>query len=191
MRIKLFLSLALLLSTFFVSTPAFAQDPQPPNGDGGWSEIVDADGNIRYDTLTDLGVVQQDASWMPDLPFIGGQATYHEYLTPSGDKVVVPSASTLFFMALNPEASGLNQANAALGDGIGVMETMLAGYLKPSDLTKSGYSSPSDFFQAVIRRESGYVDLRWAFHDPFPHRPALFLFGGQKSVQHAAALHPG
>ena len=157
--IKLFLSLSLLLSTFFVATPAYAQDPQPPNGDGGWSEIVDADGNIRYDTLTDLGVVQQDASWMPDLPFIGGQATYHEYLTPSGDKVVVPSASTLFFMALNPEASGLNQANAALGDGIGVMETMLAGYLKPSDLTKSGYSNPSDFFQAVI---NGKADM-WTF----------------------------
>jgi hypothetical protein len=95
---------------------------------------VDANGNILYANLTDLGETHEAAAWMPDIPFIGGQATYHEYLTPGGNLVVLPSATTLFFMALNPEASGLDRADASLGNAQGVLDVMLAGYLSPSDL---------------------------------------------------------
>ena len=154
MRIKCFFLLALLIGSFFLATPALAQD-----GDGPWGEVVDADGNLRYDLLTDLGERHESVSWMPNLPFLEGQATYHEYLTPSGDRVVLPSASTLFFMAMNPEASGLNQADSALGSGVGVLETMLAGYLSPADLANHGYADPAEFFQDVIDGQSNL----WTF----------------------------
>ncbi|MBM3151903.1 MAG: hypothetical protein FJZ96_06840 [Chloroflexi bacterium] len=112
--------------------------------------MIDEDGNILYDNLTDLGEVQVDVEWVPDVPFIDGQATFHQYLTPSGNIVLLPSATTLFFMALNPEASGLNDAYGALGNGIGVLETMLAGYITPQDMADLGYTDSDAFWQAVI-----------------------------------------
>jgi hypothetical protein len=145
MRTKLYILPILIFLLITSFSPVLAQD-----GDGPWGEVVDADGNIRYDILTDLGETHETVDWMPDVPFIDGQATYHEYLTPSGNLVVLPSATTLFFMAANPEASGLNQADSSLGNGFGVLETMLAGYLSPSDLANHGYTDSADFFQAVI-----------------------------------------
>jgi len=62
---------------------------------------------------------------MPDLPFFEGHPTYHRYRTASGDIILMPSAGR-FFMALHPE-SRLNEASYALGNGLGVLETMLAG----------------------------------------------------------------
>jgi len=145
LRTKFPLVAALVFIFWFMVTPVFAQD-----GDTPWGEVVDADGNILYGNLTDLGETHEVADWMPDIPFIDGQATYHEYLTPSGNLLVLPSASTLFFMALNPEASGLNQADSSLGNGLGVLETMLAGYVSPSDLANHGYVDSADFFQDLI-----------------------------------------
>src|SRR5512146_2396384 len=107
-KLLIFLSSLILLGAFFV-WPVAAQD-------NPWGEVIDGDGNIQYGNLTDLGEVQVAADWMPNVPFIGGQATYHRYMTPSGNIVVMPSASTLFFMALNPDASGLNNAYSALGN---------------------------------------------------------------------------
>ena len=112
--------------------------------------MVDANGDILYNNLTDLGEIQVQADWMPNVPFIDGQATYHRYLTPSGIIVVMPSASTLFFMALNPQASGINQASSELGNGVGALETMLAGYITPADMASMGYSDPNAFWQGVI-----------------------------------------
>ncbi len=127
--------------------------------DNPWSEVVDVNGNILYGKMTDLGEVQEDASWMPNIPFINGQATYHRYMTPSGNIVVMPSATTLFFMALHPDASGINNAYSALGNGIGALETMMAGYLTPADLQRMGYTNPDEFFQAVIDGK----DSIWSF----------------------------
>ena len=102
MRLKYCILLAvLILASFVVNLVAFAQGEQPPQ-DSPWGEVMDENGNILYDNLTDLGEIQVDADWMPDVPFIDGQATYHRYLTPSGNIVVMPSASTLFFMASQP-----------------------------------------------------------------------------------------
>jgi hypothetical protein len=156
MRLKCRILLAvLILSSFVVNLVAYAQDGEPPQG-GPLSEVIDDEGNILYANLTDLGEIQVDATWMPDVPFIDGQATYHRYLTPSGNIVVMPSATTLFFMAANPEESGLNQAITGLGNGIGTFETMLAGYVTLSDMHELGYSNPDEFYQAVI---DGNVNL--------------------------------
>jgi hypothetical protein len=150
MRIKYCILLVMLiLCLFLVNQVAYAQGEQPSQ-DSPWGEILNPDGSIRYTNLTDLGEIQVDADWVPNVPFIDGQATYHRYLTPSGNVVVMPSASTLFFMAIHPAESGINQANSSLGNGLGVFETMLAGYVTPADLAKLGYSSPNDFYQSVI-----------------------------------------
>src|SRR5258706_14065735 len=129
MPIKFKFLLIFTFSLIVIVSPVFAQD-----GDGPWGEVVDADGNIRYDNLTDLGETHETVDWMPAVPFIDWQATYHEYLTPSGNLVVLPSATTLFFMAGNPHASRLNQADSSFGNGRRGLETLLAGYLSPSDM---------------------------------------------------------
>lgn len=144
-----FLLLALILSSFLTNLFMFAKADQP-HQENPWGEVIDANGNILYANLTDLGVIHVEADWMPDIPFINGQATYHEYLTPSGNVIVMPSATTLFFMALNPNDSNLTQANAALGNGLGALETMLAGYISPADMAAMGYSNPDSFWQSVI-----------------------------------------
>jgi len=151
-RYKL-LIIALILSSFLVNLISIANADQPRQ-ENPWGEVIDEDGNILYANLTDLGEIQVDADWMPDIPFIEGQATYHEYLTPSGNIVVMPSATTLFFMALNPEESGIDDSSYALGNGLGVFETLLAGYVSPADLATMGYASPADFYQAVIDGET-------------------------------------
>jgi len=156
-RYKL-LFLVLILSSFLVNLASYARADQQQQ-ENPWAEVVDANGNILYTNLTDLGEVHIAADWMPDIPFINGEATYHEYLTPSGNVVLMPSASTLFFMAANPGASGFNQANSELGNGIGALETMLAGYLTPADLQRMGYTNSDEFFQAVI---DGHENI-WSF----------------------------
>jgi hypothetical protein len=147
-----FLLLTLILSSFLTKLFMFAEADQP-HQENPWGEVIDANGNILYANLTDLGEIQVQADWMPNVPFIDGQAAYHRYLTPGGNVVVMPSASTLFFMAIHPNDSGLNQANSSLGNGLGVFETMLAGYVTPADLARLGYSSPDQFYQAVINGE--------------------------------------
>jgi len=174
MRLKYrILLVVLVLSSFVVNMVAFAQGEQPPQ-EGPWGEVVDENGNILYGNLTDLGEIQVDADWMPDIPFINGQATYHEYLTPSGNIVLLPSASTLFFMAANPTTSGLDQADSALGNGIGALETMLAGYLTPADLHHMGYTNPDEFFQAVLNGNE-----------------SIWSFGGQNMMNFLSDLISG
>ena len=151
-RYKLLL-LALMLSSFLTNLFIFAKADQP-HQENPWGEVIDANGNILYANLTDLGEIQVKADWMPGIPFINGQATYHEYLTPSGNVIVMPSATTLFFMALNPNNSNLSQANAALGNGISALETLLAGYISPADIAGMGYSNPDSFWQSVINGQT-------------------------------------
>jgi hypothetical protein len=152
------LLLVLILCSLLVNLIAYGKADQP-HQNNPWGEVIDENGNILFANLTDLGEIQVEADWMPNVPFINGQATYHEYLTPSGNVVVMPSATTLFFMALNPEESGMNASNYALGNGLGVFETMLAGYVSPGDLADMGYTSPADFYQAVINGEANIFTL--------------------------------
>ncbi len=122
MRIKLFVSLLIdfsLLFTLLSPTRAFAQSENPPvDPAGAWSEVVNADGSINYSNLTDGGVVTQEADWMPNIPLVGPvEAEYHVYYTPSGNTILMPTATTLFFMAANPSESGYLAAASTLGTG--------------------------------------------------------------------------
>jgi len=129
-----------------------------------WGEVVDGEGNIRYDNLTDLGEIQQRPDWMQvPMPFdmdIQLTATYHEYQTPTGNIIVLPSATTLFFMALNPDASGMNDASSALGNGVSALEMLTANYLTPERLSQMGYNDPDAYFSDVV---AGQTNIWSAF----------------------------
>ena len=155
-RTLIFFALVILLA---LPAQVLAQSQNPPvDPNSMWGEVVNPDGTIRYDNLTDLGTIQQSANWMPSIPGIGSlPASYHEYQTPSGNIVVLPTASTLFFMALNPQGSGLAQADSQLGLGSGmvleapgIIKGMLQGYIDPATLTSLGYTNSDDFFADVI-----------------------------------------
>jgi len=155
-RTLIFFALVILLA---LPAQVLAQSQNPPvDPNSMWGEVVNPDGTIRYDNLTDLGTIQQSANWMPSIPGIGNlPASYHEYQTPSGNIIVLPTASTLFFMALNPQGSGLAQADSQLGLGSGmvleapgIIKGMLQGYIDPATLTSLGYTNSDDFFADVI-----------------------------------------
>jgi hypothetical protein len=167
------LLVVLFLASFVVNLVSYAQGEQPPQS-SPWGEVIDANGNILFDNLSDIGEIQVQADWMPNVPFIDGQATYHRYLTPSGNVVVLPSASTLFFMAINPQESGLDLANSELGNGIGALETIFAGYMTPEDLHQMGYASSEQFFQDVIDGHS-----------------SIWSFGGQHMLNFLMGLMSG
>ncbi len=102
--ISLFLTLILLLSQI---SPVYA----------GWEDFFDRDGNIKPDVI-DLGKQQIPVDWMPNLPFLDGTATFHMYALPNGETVLLPSATTLFFMAMNPYQSGLADSSDQIGSGL-------------------------------------------------------------------------
>src|SRR5512138_94402 len=106
-----------VLFTLLFPTRVLAQSENPPVDSGGaWSEVVNADGSINYSNLTDGGVVTQPADWMPNIPLVGQvDAEYHVYYTPSGNTILMPTATTLFFMSANPSESGFNAASSTLG----------------------------------------------------------------------------
>jgi hypothetical protein len=153
----IFLAIFLLLAS---PAPVRAQGETPPQVDPNsmWGEVVDQSGNIRYDNLSDLGTVQESADWMPSIPGIGTiPASYHEYQTPSGNIIVLPTASTLFFMAINPQESGLAQSDSQLGmsgglflEAPGLIKGMLQGYIDPAAINSLGYTNQDNFFSDVI-----------------------------------------
>src|SRR5271157_1130001 len=65
-----------------------------PNDPSLVQQVVNSDGSLNLASLTDLGVVTQEASWMPHPLSIDIQATYHEYATKSGALVLVPTLET-------------------------------------------------------------------------------------------------
>ncbi len=110
------LILALVASTLFVAPV------QADEGTTGWGNFFDADGNLLPGVI-EAGEITQPADWMPNLPDWTGlsvDATYHQYVAPSGETILVPSTTTLFFMAMNPQESGLVDANGQLASGFGV-----------------------------------------------------------------------
>ena len=144
--------LTLVIITLIASPLRASADDEAP-----WSEILNPDGSIRWELLSDLGSVSESADWM-DITLPGGMvvdldATYHRYQTPSGNILVLPSPATLFFMALNPEESGLAGAESMLGNGAAILALLVGPSLSSdqlSQLASLGYTDPQDFFQAVI-----------------------------------------
>ncbi len=151
-RISLLL-LAFVMLVFNLTFSAFAQD-----GGGVWGEVVNPDGSINYANLTDGGFVSQPADWMPNIPGFGQmEAEYHVYTTPSGNTVVMPTNTTLFFMALNPSASGYDAAAGQLGTGQALMIEMFAGAFPENPLAQS---DPQSFFQSIV---NGQTDI-WSLN---------------------------
>jgi len=145
------LSLIILLLLIPISVHAQEEDP--------WAEVFLADGTLNPD-LIDLGVTTNYPEWMSmDLPFgqtIDLEANYHRFQTASGNIVVLPSASTLFFMAMNPQESGLSSAYGGLGNGYGSLISFL-GVVSGDNLDwgriqadHPEYTQPDQFWNAVL-----------------------------------------
>ena len=154
--------LILVVLTLLIPSAVHAQGNDP------WSEVFQPDGNLNPN-LIDLGVTTDHPDWMSvNLPFgqsIDLDANYHRYQTPSGNIVVLPSASTLFFMAMNPQESGLTSSYGSLGNGYGSLITFL-GLVAGNNLDWNRvqadhpeYTSPDQFWGAVLNGQARCVDL--------------------------------
>jgi len=154
--------LLLALLTLLIPLSVHAQEEDP------WAEVFLPDGNLNPD-LIDLGVTTDHPEWMNmDLPFgqtIDLEANYHRYQTASGNIVVLPSASTLFFMAMNPQISGLSSSYGSLGNGYGGVISFL-GLVAGDNLDWSRiqtdhpeYTNPDQFWNAVL---NGQQDV-WTY----------------------------
>jgi hypothetical protein len=150
--VKKFILILTLLALLFPNI-VHAQEENP------WAEVFDESGNLRTD-LVDLGVTTEHPDWMSvDLPFgqtLNLDANYHRYETASGNVVVLPSASTLFFMAMNPQESGLADSVGMMGNGAGGLITFLG--LVAGDSVDWGqvtadhpeFKTPDQFWAAVL-----------------------------------------
>jgi hypothetical protein len=143
---------ALLIITLIVFPFSVSAEEDTP-----WGEVLNPDGSIRWELLTDLGTVSEPVDWMsitlPGSIQIDLDATFHRYQTPSGNILVLPSPATLFFMAMNPVESGLVNAVSILGNGATILTMLLGPSLTSEQLAQLvtlGYTDPQAFFQAVI-----------------------------------------
>lgn len=152
-----------------------AQGPVPPVDPGGsWSEVINPDGSLKSDSLTDGGVITQQAEWMPEIPFIGPiPAEYHVYYTPSGNSVVLPGAATLFFMAANAAESGYLDAASTLGTsgltvassdsgsqvGFASLGAYFGALLGNQEIGLPGHVSTADFFDRVVSGQENIWSL--------------------------------
>jgi hypothetical protein len=143
--------------------------------DGGeghpWANVFDEEGHL-LDNLTDLGEVEVEADWM-DLGIPGVleiNPTFHQFVTASGEMLLVPSASTLFFMGLHPVESGLIQAYGALQNGQGMAITgaslllhlinqTVNGQDLLAQIDEFGYTDPAVFMDEFIHNQ----DQIWTF----------------------------
>ena len=116
-----FIKIAAVLIIFaLIGVPGVqAQDTVPPTS--AWSEVVNTDGSINYNNLTDNGVATQQADWMPSVFGQPIEAEYHSYTTPTGNQILMPTATTLFFMSMNPSESGYLAAASTLGTNAGTV----------------------------------------------------------------------
>lgn len=170
--------LVALFALLSIGQQASAQESQPPSG--AWSEVVNSDGSINYANLTDNGTVTQVQSWMPTVLGQPIPATYHVYTTPTGNQVLMPSATTLFFMASNPSESGFLSAASTLGTsgtnagadaptgiaGIGSVFGALLGNQGSDQMMSmisaagnSGATSPESFFSALASGQTSIWSL--------------------------------
>lgn len=165
------------------------------DGESPWGEILNPDGSIRWDLLSDLGTVSESADWV-DITLPGGMvldldATYHRYQTPSGNILVLPSPATLFFMAMHPVESGLSGADSMLGDGAAILAMLVGPSLNSEQLAQlatMGYTDPQAFFQAVIDGQANiwsivnftylFEILRMSFNSGFLVNTLLLYLNG-------------
>lgn len=160
-NLKKFL-IAIFAITLFPFQAVLAQDDSA----SVWDQVVNPDGSINYDGLTDNGVVTQPGSFMPTIPGFGQiDAEYHVYTTPSGNQILMPTATTLFFMALdhnsalytNPSAgtTPIGISGAASADGNTLVGLAALGNLFSGSI-QSGGQYDAAFFNSII---SGQQDI--------------------------------
>lgn len=147
-----FLLVVILLSAI-TPNAAMAQGQDP------WGEVFDSNGNL-VPGIIDLGATTENPSWMNvELPFnqsLSLEANYHRFQTESGNIVILPSASTLFFMAMNPQESGLANSVGMVGNGYAGILTFLGAVAGDSidwnrlQQSHPEYQQPADFWNAVI-----------------------------------------
>ena len=160
-----------VLIIFFLVHPVIAQEELPEDREGGsvWEDIVSINGVPLFDEMIDLGVIQENVSWM-DASIMGQDvlnATYHVYQTEQGTVVYMPDAVTLAHMAANPIESGFENASIlADGDGIkltvagkilsgngqDIINTVTNPYFQKA--VQEAWSHPKDFFQDIINGKS-------------------------------------
>jgi hypothetical protein len=168
-----FLSIIVIALCLFGVHPASAQDANPP-ANNAWSEVVNPNGSINYDGMTDNGVVSQPADFMPSIPGVGSiNAEYHAYTTSSGNQVLMPTTTTLFFMSMdksslmytNPTMGTAGLSAASSNDGSSMVGTAFVGkafgyMLGTTDASDFGGSQKTgNFFSDLI---SGKQNL-WEF----------------------------
>lgn len=139
----------------------------------GWGALFDENGAL-LPGVVDLGKVYQDVDWM-DAGLFGHDildASFHQYLLPSGELVVMPSSSTLFFMVLHPDESGLHGAQMlanGFGWGLtapGILLSLMQGTSSWDNIWQSaqnmGFVDPEQFADALI---SGQTNI-WTLGGP-------------------------
>ena len=152
-RTKLFPFLAAFLVAVSLTSPTLAKGgldgKNPPPNTSGWGEFFQSDGTLKPGVI-DGGEVSQPADWMPNLGSWGIQmnATYHVYTAPDGSTMMTPTASTLLFMAMNPQKSGLINNNGEVGLGTGFVIQGLG------DLT-GGNTTPQELLSGLVQAISG------------------------------------
>jgi hypothetical protein len=165
----------IILTLFLFSLMFTAAIPAHANCSGAWCEVVNPNGTINENNLKagNPPIVKQSENWMPTIPFTNThlEATYKVYYTPSGNKILMPSATTLFYMAMNPSESGYNAAASTLGTGgtgagvggatgIAGLGAVFGAMLNKSGsaelmtaISQAGYKGPegsTQFFQDVL-----------------------------------------
>lgn len=139
-----------------------AQGTTPPET-GAWGEVLNPDGSVNYTGMVDNGVVTQPAEFMPSIPGIGQiNAEYHVYTTTSGNQILMPTATTLFFMAASPDSAlytnpslgttpiGISGAASSEGNtlvGIAALGNLFSGSIQ------SGGEYNQSFFNSVLGGE--------------------------------------
>jgi hypothetical protein len=147
------LLIVVILLSAITPNAAMAQGQDP------WGEVFDSNGNL-VPGIIDLGMTTENPSWMNvELPFnqsLSLEANYHRFQTESGNIVILPSASTLFFMAMNPQESGLANSVGMVGNGYAGILTFLGAVAGDSidwnrlQQSHPEYQQPADFWNAVI-----------------------------------------
>lgn len=146
----------------------------------GWGDFFDENGNPRPGVI-DLGIQRVPADWM-EIPeavrdFARGvfgtgvdqyfEATYHVWALPNGETVMAPSATTLFFMAMNPVKSGLlnnegafTQSSGMLLQGLGLVAGgNIAGRDALNALLQVLGMHNDEIADAAIRGENAWTTL--------------------------------
>ena len=133
----------------------------------GWAEILDADGAILLDQLNYVGSVTSEPEWMA-IQIGGGidiqlEAHFEQYITPSGQVLMLPSPGTVLMMAnslSNPDSDYVTQSLGTytnswfLGTQISATDTASGSVAElVSTGVRSGdfefFSQPDQFYEYI------------------------------------------